>query len=171
MLTNNTMKVVRNVRWTPSYDLYATSENGVPSSTISLLYRVHLSQITGEHWNNASIIFSTAVTDTLDAGIPEPKPLNIRSQSDIMAIQLLPSTTANVDKGVSMYEGISFVTKSPLPIRSVVEEKITILSDGEPHKVSVVQLPFEAGITLVTVPSVQSLAYFEVSFFQSLLRC
>lgn len=61
---------VGQARWRPLYDLYAYSQDGKPSTSVSLHYRVNLSQSTGEDWNDAKLILSTSETDVLNAGIP-----------------------------------------------------------------------------------------------------
>jgi len=70
--------------WRPLYDLYAYSQDGKPSTSVSLHYRVNLSQSTGEDWNDAKLILSTSETDVLNAGVPtsdglivEPKPKSL----------------------------------------------------------------------------------------------
>ena len=73
---------VLDARWNPLYDLYATSEDGKPSTSVSLHYRVNLSQNTGEDWTSAKLILSTSATDILNAGIPRP---------DSLVIEPLPS--------------------------------------------------------------------------------
>jgi len=72
---------VEDAEWLPLYDLYAYSQDGTPSTSVSLHYRVILSQSTGEDWNDAKLILSVSETDILNAGIPtsdslviEPKP-------------------------------------------------------------------------------------------------
>ena len=72
---------VDDAEWRPLYDLYAYSQDGKPSTSVSLHYRVKLSQSTGEDWNDARLILSTSETDVLNAGVPasdglviEPKP-------------------------------------------------------------------------------------------------
>jgi len=72
---------VSDAQWRPLYDLYAYSQDGKPSTSVSLHYRVNVSQNTGEDWNDAELILSTSETDILNAGIPktdslviEPKP-------------------------------------------------------------------------------------------------
>lgn len=57
-------------RWSALYDLYAASQEGKPSTSVFLHYRVNLSQKTGEDWNDAKLILSTSETDILDAGVP-----------------------------------------------------------------------------------------------------
>ena len=69
---------VLSARWDPLYDLYATSEGGKPSTSVSLHYRVNLSQSTGEDWTSAKLILSTSATDVLNAGIPRPDNLIIK---------------------------------------------------------------------------------------------
>jgi len=71
----------KNAEWRPLYDLYAYSQDGTPSTSVSLHYRVNLSQSTGENWDDAKLILSASETDILNAGIPisdgliiEPKP-------------------------------------------------------------------------------------------------
>ena len=64
--------------WSPLYDLYATSENGMPSKSVSLHYRVNLEQRTGENWRDAKLILSTSATDMLDAGVPASDSLTIQ---------------------------------------------------------------------------------------------
>ena len=69
---------VLDARWYPLYDLYATSEDGKPSRSVSLHYRVNVSQNTGEDWTSSKLILSTSATDILNAGIPRPDDLIIR---------------------------------------------------------------------------------------------
>ena len=64
--------------WFPLYDLYASSEDGKPSTSVSLHYRVNLQQRTGENWNDAKLILSTSATDMLDAGVPASDSLIIQ---------------------------------------------------------------------------------------------
>jgi len=69
---------VRNAYWHPLYDLYTTSENGKPTTAVSLHYRVNVRQHTGEDWTNTKLILSTSATDTLNAGVPELDNLIVR---------------------------------------------------------------------------------------------
>jgi len=62
---------------------------------------------------------------------------------------------------IPMAEGLAFVSKSPVSVSYAVDGKSTILSDGEVHKVSVTQMPFEANINRVTVPRKDTLAYIQ----------
>jgi len=62
---------VDNAQWYPLYDLYASSQDGRPSTSVSLHYRVNLLQWTGEDWKNAKLVLSTSETDVLNAGVPK----------------------------------------------------------------------------------------------------
>jgi len=61
---------VSNAEWRPLYDLYAHSQDGTPSTSVSLHYRVNVSQRTGENWDDAKLILSASDTNILNAGIP-----------------------------------------------------------------------------------------------------
>jgi hypothetical protein len=64
------MLVVDSVVWTSVYDLYATTEGGRPADSVTLKYRARVMQSTGEDWTDATIILSTATSDTFTKGIP-----------------------------------------------------------------------------------------------------
>jgi uncharacterized protein (TIGR02231 family) len=183
--------VVSNTRWAPLYDLHAISEENQVSSSVSLHYRVQISQSTGEHWNDTAIILSTTATDALSAGIPEPKSLSI--QRTPVSSRYIPAASPIQKRGRGRFldveaeassdeedeekqedviegepliptaEGVAFVSRNPVSVSYAVDGKSTILSDGEIHKVSVAQLPFEASITHVTVPRQETLAYIQVT--------
>jgi len=95
---------VLGARWDPLYDLYATSEDGKPSSSVSLHYRVNLSQDTGEDWMSAKLTLSTSATDILNAGIPKPDDLIIKPPipEPVQAIQrclLIPPSVRTSSSG------------------------------------------------------------------------
>lgn len=61
--------MVSNASWSPTYDLRATTEDGNPSSSVSLHYRAAIQQNTGEDWRNTIISVSTE-TPGLNETIP-----------------------------------------------------------------------------------------------------
>jgi len=162
---------VSNAQWYPVYDLHAGSENGKPSSSVSLQYRVALSQSTGEIWSNTDLILSTSATDVLNAGIPTSQSLSIepvqkyqstplygvatRSAAPVVFSQMRQSLSVAAPRGV--------VSKSPLSVTYTVEGKTTIPTDGQSHKVLVASLPLEATVTHVTTPRKSTVAYLQVS--------
>ena len=77
--------------WGPLYDLYAFSQDGKPSTSVSLHYRVNLSQGTGEDWKDAKLILSTSETDILNAGVPTSDSLVIEPKRPPPSRSLSPS--------------------------------------------------------------------------------
>jgi len=168
---------VSNAQWYPVYDLHAGSENGKPSPSVSLQYRVALSQSTGEIWNDTDLILSTSATDVLNAGIPTSESLSIepvpKYQSAPGGLFGAPvgragsSVFAAVPQSGVMTRRLSaprgIVSKSPLSVTYTVEGKTTIPTDGQSHKVLVASLPLEATVTHVTTPRKSTVAYLQVS--------
>jgi hypothetical protein len=70
--------VVRHAAWSAAYELHATSEGGVPASSVSLHYRARITQSTGEDWTNVELTLSTADTDLSNQTIPVLSPTKIR---------------------------------------------------------------------------------------------
>ena len=70
--------VVSNAQWNPTYELHATTENGKPSSSVSLHYRARVSQSTGEDWNNTALTLSTVASDTVVKQIPQLRRVRIQ---------------------------------------------------------------------------------------------
>jgi len=181
---------VGNAEWRPLYDLYAYSQDGTPSTSVSLHYRVNLSQSTGEDWDDAKLILSASETDILNAGIPtsdglviEPKPespfpepmavsafLDVEEelsssehgeQDSCREIAVAPKNSlATVLPKMS--EGAAVVSKSPMAVKYTVDELTTIPSDGKSHKVLVAIVPLEATISHITTPRKSPLAYLQV---------
>ena len=168
---------VSNAQWYPVYDLHAGSENGKPSPSVSLQYRVALSQSTGEIWNDTDLILSTSATDVLNAGIPTSESLSIEPVPQFQsapgglfgasvrhagrsAVSVVPYSGA-MGQQLSAPRGI--VSKSPLSVTYTVEGKTTIPTDGQSHKVLVASLPLEATVTHVTTPRKSTVAYLQVS--------
>ena len=156
---------VSNAQWYPVYDLHAGSENGKPSTSVSLQYRVALSQSTGETWNNTNLILSTSATDVLNAGIPTSQSLSIepipKAPPPVQftggySTRAAPPTVSTI----SAPRGV--ISKSPLSVTYAVEGKTTIPTDGQSHKVLVASLPLEAAVTHVTTPRKSTVAYLQV---------
>lgn len=147
--------------WSPLYGLYATSEDGIPSKSVSLHYRVNLQQETGEDRNDAKLILSTSATDVLDAGVPAseslviepeaklppppPPPVKVRCCSvakvtDTSYMAYLPQLAFAMTPliiSVPLMETTAIVSKNPMTVSYTVEEPTTIPSDHLSHKVLV----------------------------------
>lgn len=155
---------VSNAQWYPVYDLHAVSENGKPSTSVSLQYRVALSQSTGETWNNTNLILSTSATDVLNAGIPTSQSLSIEPIPKVPPP--VPPTRGFAARGPlptapPILEPRGVISKSPLSVTYAVEGKTTIPTDGQSHKVLVASLPLEAAVTHVTTPRKSTVAYLQ----------
>ena len=183
---------VLHARWDPLYDLHATSEDGKPSTSVSLHYLVNLWQRTGEEWTDAKLILSTSATDVLNAGIPSPDSLIIRPptppSSPMVARQSMmvamrcevmeeEKEQSDDDMGFGLFgdtppapivplpqlaQSAAAISKSPMTISYTVEALTTIPSDGVFHKVLVAIVPFEAVVTHVTTPRKSPIAYLQV---------
>ena len=160
---------VSNAQWYPVYDLHAASENGKPSTSVSLQYRVALSQSTGETWNNTDLTLSTSATDVLNAGIPTSQTLSIEptpkgqaqpGQGSLFGSATRASIASSQMFSVAAPRGV--ISKSPLSVTYTVEGKTTIPTDGQSHKVLVASLPLEAIVTHVTTPRKSTAAYLQV---------
>ena len=202
---------VFDARWYPLYDLYASSQDGKPSTSIFLHYRVNLSQRTGEDWKDVKLILSTSEIDVLNAGVPKsddlviepkqppPSPPSKRKSTgtkqtarrtrasrflDVEAEILEADSESDDNDEDHEYDELAFdftdvsldlasflpeipeggaaVSKTPMGVNYTVDELTTIMSDGEPHKVLVATVPFEAAISHITTPRKSPLAYLQV---------
>ena len=72
---------VRNATWSAAYELHATTEAGVPASSVFLHYRARITQSTGENWTNVGLILNTADVDISNQAISVLSPMKIRPSS------------------------------------------------------------------------------------------
>ena len=176
--------------WFPLYDLYAASEGGKPSKSVSLHYRVNLQQRTGEDWNDAKLILSTSATDMLDAGVPAsdsliiqpkekekprpppPPPPQMRQTARMSSVAVAslsvgaPGSAPTIQPAPvplpPLVQTAAIVSKSPMAVNYTVDEYTTIPSDHLSHKVLVAIIPFEATISHITSPRKSPIAYLQV---------
>ena len=176
---------MRDAFWSPLYDLYATSEDGKPSKSVTLHYRVNLQQNTGEDWNNAKLILSTSATDMLDAGVPASNTLTIqpkntprfvpppppvatcqtaqRSTSDHDSDDILPFYCYGFSTPLpALAQTAAIISKNPMAVKYIVDEYTTIHSNDLSHKVLVAIIPFEATISHIASPRKSPVAYLQV---------
>jgi len=180
---------VGDASWAPLYDLHATSEDGVPSKSVSLHYRVNLQQQTGEDWDNTKLTLSTSATDVLNAGVPASQSLVIEpkenqqtyhtarnakfdpgpSKSLPAMITLLSATRCSLPSlaDIPLTETAAIVSKNPMAVSYSVEEPTTIPSDRLSHKVLVAIIPFESTISHITSPRKSPVAYLQVGIHPS----
>lgn len=242
---NPSSQVVDYAVWEPSYDLHASTEDGRPSSAVTLYYRARITQSTGEDWKDTALTLSTSASDASAKGvpvlqslrvtyaqpqhftttqrerprakhgrpvIPDYSPANPASASDsstsptyrhsspnyapaphsggwfgsydapgappapappvmmAMAAQSSPGDDfEEITPLGALTEPTTVVSESPLSMTYTVDGKSTIPSDGIAHQVLVASLPFEADVTYVAVPRVETVAYLQVRKHQSTL--
>ncbi|KAI0264598.1 hypothetical protein BC834DRAFT_881571 [Gloeopeniophorella convolvens] len=70
--------LVHDATWSPAYELHATTDAGVPVSSVSLHYRSRITQSTGEDWTDVALTLSTADTNLSSRTIPTLRPTKIR---------------------------------------------------------------------------------------------
>ncbi|KAI0264599.1 hypothetical protein BC834DRAFT_970557 [Gloeopeniophorella convolvens] len=169
-----------------TYELHATTEGGMPTSSVALRYRARVTQSTGEDWKDAALTLSTAQMNLSDQRIPDLIPNRIRPPMVAPPPNPIPraipppapSPLLPQAAGSMMQNGIrsrsvdpaspftvptSVVKESPLALSYHVDGASSVPSDGVPHKVSVAELPFEAKIVHVTVPKAKAVAYLQAS--------
>ncbi|KAJ3507403.1 hypothetical protein NLJ89_g6323 [Agrocybe chaxingu] len=73
--------IVSGAQWKPIYELHATTENGKPSSCVTLHYRARVKQSTGEDWTNAALTLSTIASDTIVRRIPQLRTITMRPKA------------------------------------------------------------------------------------------
>ena len=178
-------------RWDPLYDLYAVTEDGKPSGSVSLLYHVNLSQDTGEDWTNAKLILNTPAADILNAWIPHPDDLIVESPGPPLEEELEElEGSKDLGFGDLGFEDLGFgdlgfevfddaapsrrapiprlaqraatISKNPMTVTYTVEALTTIPSHGISRKVLVATIPFEVVITHITTPRESPIAYLQV---------
>ena len=174
-------------RWEPLYDLYAATEGGKPSTSVSLHYLVNLSQNTGEDWTDAKLILSTSATDVLNAGIPSPDNLIVgppspppeeseeSEESEDMAFglsdEVAPSRSAPKPPRPPrpplprLTQSSATISKNPMTITYTIEALTTVPSDGVSRKVLVATIPFEAVIMHIATPRQSPIAHLQVWSF------
>jgi len=161
--------------WDPLYNLYAATEGGKPSGSVSLHYHVNLSQDTGEDWASVKLILSTPATDLLNAWIPHPddlileppspppeeseEPEELEDMGFGFSDDVTPSRSASLPQ---LAQTGATISKNPMIVAYTVEALTTIPSCGVSRKVLVATIPFEAVITHTTTPREPPIAYLQV---------
>ncbi|KAJ3569898.1 hypothetical protein NP233_g4753 [Leucocoprinus birnbaumii] len=86
--------IVNGPVWSPAYELHIESdEHGRPSSTVHLHYCVHITQTTGEDWDDTRLILSTGALHDVARRSPSNKPvqMNISSSASRKSCQSPPA--------------------------------------------------------------------------------
>jgi uncharacterized protein (TIGR02231 family) len=153
--------VVPGATWTPSYDARVDSSAG----KVDLQYNAEVRQQTGEDWNNAGMILSTA-QPARNGQMPELNPSEIDylpERQPVAALAPAPMaarkdfTATPQEEAVSKMEvAQSEIEKTGLSVSFRVGLKVTIPSDGDPHRTNVTVIPLEGKPEYVTTPKLDS---------------
>ncbi|KAJ7199003.1 hypothetical protein GGX14DRAFT_664691 [Mycena pura] len=73
--------IVSNASWESTYELHAATENGKPSSAVTLHYRARIVQCTGEDWADTVLTLSTVAASTIVKNIPFLSAIKIRPRA------------------------------------------------------------------------------------------
>ncbi|KAF7300951.1 hypothetical protein MIND_00658100 [Mycena indigotica] len=73
--------IVSSASWSSTYELHASTDNGKPSSAVTLHYRARITQSTGEDWSDTALTLSTVDASTMVRNIPYLSPIKIRPQN------------------------------------------------------------------------------------------
>ncbi|MCX7023009.1 MAG: mucoidy inhibitor MuiA family protein [Spirochaetes bacterium] len=177
--------IVPNASWRPVYDSFLDTETG----KLGFKYFGAVRQATGEAWEDAAILLSTAAVQ-LSPEIPLVYPVYLSSTAqkrtktivvegkDIQDLDAsLPSEPEAVEPGalggesdageepVSGGEGAA--RKESVSTVFTVGEKATIPSDGSWHKVVILEREFPAETAYETVPELMEFVYLKASFANS----
>jgi uncharacterized protein (TIGR02231 family) len=83
LIINSSILVVQNATWSAAYELHATADAGVASSSVSLHYRARITQSTGENWTGVALTLSTADMNLSTQIIPALIPTKIRPPKNL----------------------------------------------------------------------------------------
>nr|GAT43452.1 predicted protein [Mycena chlorophos] len=96
--------IINDASWSIAYELRASTENGKPSSSVSLHYRPRIVQTTGEDWTNITLTLSTGDLSLHIQNIPEPlRPRTIPAHGTNIFEQLRSPKTPHNDNGGQVF--------------------------------------------------------------------
>ncbi len=155
--------------WTPQYEARAD----IDESKISFNYFASVRQATGEDWTDASIEISTA-TPFIYGNIPELSawyvdvftPRFVRSKSLMnMDKQMAPQVMmvqAAVPPSETQFEETA-IQEGNTSFTFVLPRKVTIVSDGQPHRVSIIKSDIDAKYSWFTIPKLVQNAFLKAT--------
>lgn len=157
--------MVRNAGWSPVYDARADSDSG----KIDLASFAVITQSTGEEWKNAAIEISTARPSHGPAPEISPWHLNIHepplyrkaaraSQAEMMA------TAPTLSSPESDSAAAPRMATEATSWNFLLPERVTIPSDGQPHRFPLAAFASVAKLDYYAVPKLSRYAYLKADF-------
>lgn len=170
--------LVSQVNWTPFYDLRSNS-NG---KEINLTCLAEIRQKTGEDWTDVNLTLSTAkptlVTQPIKLEpwyitgykLPFCSQRNLQTNDDFAELEALLAEGNDTDKKqdlVRLQKLVDRTTKSIGVVTFYLNKNYTILSDGTPHKVTVLNQNLPCRKEYIAIPRQMSFAYLEATVTNS----
>ena len=151
--------VVRNIAWSPRYDIRFDSHN----NKLVLTYLGSIHQTTGEDWSNVKVILSTA-RPSLDTTIPVLSPWHLNERS-----KPAPQPRLQADMMGSMTS--DYVAETP--VASVSQEltsasfnilkPITLLSGSANKTIEIAHINLPITLSYIAVPKLSQAVYLQVN--------
>jgi uncharacterized protein (TIGR02231 family) len=167
--------VVSGASWKPLYDIRFSDRGS--QAEIAVTYLAEVSQSTGEDWDNIALALSTA-RPALASTLPELNPWYIRPLPDrpvpvfspARAMKTTPVQAVEAAVPPAAMAMPEFDTQELLAEQATVETSgaavtyhvpgtCNLPADGQPHKVSVTDLPLQPRLDYVTAPKLVQAVY------------
>ncbi|MFB2895808.1 mucoidy inhibitor MuiA family protein [Aerosakkonemataceae cyanobacterium BLCC-F50] len=170
--------LVSQVNWTPFYDLLSNSDR----KQINLTCLAEIRQKTGEDWTDVNLTLSTAkptlVTQPLKlepwyitgCKLPSCSQKNLQTNDDFAELEALlaeENDTAKKQDLVRLQKLVDRTTKSTGVVTFNLDKNYNIISDGTPHRVTVLHKNLLCRTEYVAIPRQMSFAYLEATVTNS----
>lgn len=180
-LTLNLTYMVSDASWKPVYDLRVASE----SKQMAIAYNAHITQTTGETWENATLKLSTARPQVsgyqpeltpwrLSVYVPKPAPVVVggaMSSKTELSRNMFSENAPVMSQMFDAEESYAATASPELETTDAIAEtgatavlfaiagKHTVQPDGSEYKVNILNQEFSAHFRYSTVPKLSPFAY------------
>ena len=146
--------IVPGATWTPEYDLAFDSKDGRAQKT-TLNVSAKIRQSTGEDWENAKIILSTAKPN-LGSEAPLPNPIWVNGspnkEQKVMVQGVEDRSSLSNASGIQQQVASATLEDGGLSFQLVLPHRTTVNSDGHEYWVPVDQKTTDGAGTWVSIP-------------------
>lgn len=157
---------VRGASWAPLYDAQISDQ----ANRVTLRYRALVRQRTGEPWDNAKLVLSTA-SPSSRGNAPELPVWHLRPYEPPVAVRTremedragaMKLASAPMAEAVAMSPAAAQVESGLTAARFVIRNPVSVAADNSPQAVTIAELSLEGEFTYTLVPSLSNHAYLEV---------
>jgi uncharacterized protein (TIGR02231 family) len=158
--------VVPQAGWTPVYDARFDGTGG----KVGLEYNAQVYQRTGEDWDNVKVVLSTARPSSAGR-MPDLAPVTVDYRTEVPLPAAAPDSFGSEKSAVAakprpivekMDVEQSRIEESGLSVSYRIGPKVTIPSDGQPHRTNVTILPLEGKPEYVATPKLEPAAFLKL---------